>query len=68
MFISFSKEEQKEREVVLLNQQKRKFCIIVKPQYLTIIKAVHNEYHHIVRKTEYNVERLREAYAHLAKM
>lgn len=56
------------REVVLLNQQKHKFCIIIKSQYLTIIKAVHNEYHHIVRKTEYNVQRLREAYPHLAKM
>lgn len=61
-------EKNKKKEVVLLNQQKHKFCIMIKSQYLTIIKAVHSEYHHTVRKTKYNCERLREAYPHLAEM
>lgn len=29
---------------------------MIKSQYLTTAKAVHNESHHTVRKTEYNAE------------
>lgn len=69
MLIPFSKKRTKRiRHVVLLDQKTHKFCVTIKSQYLTIVKAVHNENHHTVRKTEYNVERVREAYPHLAKM
>lgn len=76
-FISISKhfsahilqqERNNKEQKSCLKQQKDKFCIMIKSQYLTTAKAVHNECHHTVRKTEYNTERLREAFSRLDKM
>lgn len=70
MLMSFSKKgTRRNTEVVLLNQQTHRFCIMIKSHYLTVVKAVHNEYQHTVKTTGYQVvPRRREAHPYLAKM
>lgn len=69
MLMAFCKKgTRRNTKVVLLNQQTHRFCITIKSQYLTVVKAVHNEYQHTLRTTKYQVERLREVHPYLAKM